>query len=101
MADCQAGAPISESDTGASSTPARTLWITLPVAGDEDEDIVRFRRVVDMIKGAPGNDQVRMILKGTGEPTVLDWPNRCNAASGALTRDLMAILGPNGVRVQE
>ena len=56
------------------STPRRTIIISLVDTGNPDEDNYKFRSVIRLLREFPGQDSVQLEVAGDGRRTLLELP---------------------------
>ena len=85
-----------------SPPPLRTISVTLPRSGEQDRDVQRLRQVHSLLVDHPGQDRFTIRLTGGANGSVeLAFPNDTTRYCPELTQQLIAIVGPEAVRVEE
>jgi len=72
--------------------PTRQLKITLGQTEDEEADLERLRRVMDVIRANPGSDQVHLAITTPDEVVNLKIPHLCVECSPLLQEQLLALV---------
>ncbi len=80
--------------------PPRHLLITISQTEDEEADVQRLRRVLELLESAPGSDKVQLaIINGIGK-VVMDLPKHGVSYSPELHQKLAAMVGEEGLAVR-
>ncbi len=98
-----AAQPEAPSETiAASATPDERsrLVISLSQTSDEDTDIAAFNRIITVLKGFPGHDEVQLNITDDEEITNLRLSNVHTRYCQELHRRLVEMVGENGFRIE-
>lgn len=80
--------------------PIHHLHITLPPAGNQEEEIQRLVEVHDLLTQYPGNDRFSLYMPRTSGLVQLNFPNSTVGFSLALEKAIVSLLGPGSLRVE-
>ncbi|MFQ5827440.1 MAG: OB-fold nucleic acid binding domain-containing protein, partial [Dehalococcoidia bacterium] len=77
--------------------PARKkLVIRMAQTGDREGDVVRFRQVVDVLRGYPGQEVVELVMTTEGGVVRMDLPHVSVGFCPELHEKLVGLLGEDG-----
>lgn len=96
--------PSEESEWQPGSQPTerpRQLHITLAQTDDAEADIARLKDVFAALRGFPGGDSVHLAIRDSAGVTKLDVPNLTTGYYPELHRQLVALVGDEGLIVKE
>ncbi len=86
--------------TVAVATARYRLVISLSQTGDEDGDVARLHRVIEILKDFSGEDEVNLCVNSAGEVVNLKLTNVTTDYCPELHQRLAALVGEEGVRVE-
>ena len=78
----------------------RHVMIDVNQSGDAEKDIECLHRIVDILKGHPGQDRVSLAVVGDGEITNLEMPNMTINYCPELAGELSEIVGEGNIRLE-
>jgi DNA polymerase III alpha subunit len=79
---------------------AKTIALRLREGHDPRKDVERLHQVLSLLQARPGPDIVRLYVESGGTVRRLDLPNLSTGYSPALHRQLVALLGEDGIRLE-
>lgn len=82
------------------ATVRRRLQIRIPTSADTNADIILLRRVFDMLKQFPGNDEVHLAIVSGEEITKLEVPDLATSYCPELHRQLAELVGDQDLIVE-
>ncbi len=81
--------------------PPRRLIINMQQTEDEEGDITRLNRVLAALKAFPGRDSVQLNVLNGGAAIPLDWPGLRTGLCPELERQLVELVGEDGLKVEK
>ncbi len=90
--------PLPSAD--AEQPPARTLVIRFERCGDQDKDVRRFNRLLNLLNSYPGADRFIVELLENGSVQALDFPDLTTGICDALLAELQRRVGADNVVVR-
>ncbi|MCA9907089.1 MAG: hypothetical protein KC519_00465, partial [Anaerolineae bacterium] len=81
--------------------PARTLIIRFERCGDQDKDVRRFNRLLNLLNSYPGTDAFMVELLENGQTQALDFPDLTTGICDALLAELQRRVGADNVAVRQ
>jgi hypothetical protein len=79
---------------------AHRLHITLSRTGSLAQDKHRLKRIYDLLRETPGNDQFVFYIPNGNQKIQIDFPNQTTHYTAHLEQRLVLILGAKAVRVE-
>jgi DNA polymerase-3 subunit alpha len=76
------------------------LVISITQTSDPDSDITRLRRIVDILKEFPGEDEVTLRISSEDNVDTLKFPNLNTSYCPELKNRLVGLVGEAGLRVE-
>ena len=76
------------------------LRITIAQTDNEEEDLVRFHQILDVVKRYPGEDRVFLAIAGGGSRVNLEMPNLSTGYCRELHGQLVELVGEEGLRLE-
>jgi DNA polymerase-3 subunit alpha len=76
------------------------LVISITQTSDPDSDITRLRRVIDVLKEFPGEDEVTLRISSEDNVDTLRFPNLTTGYCPELNNRLVELVGEAGLRVE-
>ncbi|MBI3040310.1 MAG: DNA polymerase III subunit alpha, partial [Chloroflexi bacterium] len=90
--------PVGATPAGTILTKSRRLVISITQTSDEASDIARLHKLIDVLKGFPGQDEVTLCIKTDDRVDNLKLPG--TGYCPALHQRLVELVGEDGVRVE-
>ncbi|MCC6616784.1 MAG: DNA polymerase III subunit alpha [Anaerolineae bacterium] len=87
------------SDDGEDQTPRRTLVIRFERCGDQDKDLRRFNRLLNLLNSYPGDDHFVIELIENGRIQPLEFPDMTTGICEALMTQLHRHVGADNLAV--
>jgi len=81
-------------------TQPRNVLIDINQSGEPEKDVECLHRIVEILKGYPGQDRVSLIVLGDGEMTNLEMPNITVNYCPELAGELSEIVGEGNLRLE-
>jgi DNA polymerase-3 subunit alpha len=92
--------PPEKPSTAPPSTKKHRLIINIKQTADADSDIARLNKIVTALKVYPGRDEVRLNILNGGEAIPLRLPNIFTEYCPELEKQLVELVGEEGLRVE-
>ncbi len=77
----------------------RCVYITIDSCGDKRQDVLRLRRIHDILVSRPGQDQFAFRVRENGLWYEIDFPNATTGLTEPLVNKLKGLMGPNNIQI--
>ena len=77
----------------------RCVYITIDSCGDKCQDVLRLRRIHDILVSRPGQDQFAFRVRENGFWYEIDFPNATTGLTEPLVNKLKGLMGPNNIQI--
>jgi len=94
-----AEAPV-EKPAAAPPAERQRLTININQTDDENSDIARLNKIMEVLKAYPGRDEVRLNVVNGGEAIPLKLPNIQSGYCPELKQQLVELVGEDGFSVE-
>ncbi len=79
----------------------RCIYITLDSCGDKHQDVLRLRRIHDILISRPGRDKFAFRVHENGLRYQIDFPNLCTGLTDTLISKLEGLMGAQNIDIDQ
>jgi hypothetical protein len=77
----------------------RCIYITLDSCGDKNQDVLRLRRIHDILISRPGKDKFAFRVCENGWAYEIDFPNMTTGLTEPLINKLEGMMGAHNIKI--